>query len=205
MYQLYSIPGSCSTGIHVLLNKLGQEFDVINRDDVNDYSAIVPTNQVPALKAGDELLTEGSAIVLFLLEEHGMAPLRGEETRNFRQWLMFNYATLHPTYSQLFTAGVRNVVAHSESREQLIAHVASRLTELWRIVEHRMEGRTFMVGDSATIIDYLLAIYANWGNSVPEADITIGPNARKLIQQVLALPEFVKATEREGIDVHLPR
>lgn len=205
MYRLYAIPGSCSTGIHVLLNKLGQEVDVINRDDVDDYQKLAPTNQVPALVAGDEILTEGSAIVLHLLEEHGLAPLPGRETREFRQWLLFNYATLHPTYSQLFVAGVKNVVEDTESRTVLINHVAERLSALWDIVESRLESREFMVGDTPTIIDYLLAIYANWGNAVPEADIEIGPNARRLIERVVALPEFAKAVEREGIDVQLPQ
>ena len=205
MYRLYAIPGSCSTGIHVLLNKLGQEVEVVNRDDVDDYSTLVPTNQVPALQAGDELLTEGAAIVMHLLEAYGLAPLPGREARVFRQWLMFNYATLHPTYSQLFVAGVTNVVEDAESREVLIENVSERLSALWNIVESRLEGREFMVGDSPTIIDYLLAIYANWGNAVPEARIEIGRNARRLIERVTTLPEFVKAVEREGIDVRLPQ
>lgn len=204
MYRLYVIPGSCSTGIHVLLNKLGQEVDVVRRDDVENYAEIVPTNQVPALVTDDGLLTEGSAIALYLIEKHGVAPLPGQETREFRQWLLFNYATLHPTYSKLFMAGVANVVEHAESRSVLIEHVAERLSTLWAIVENRLEGREFMVGDSATIIDYLLAVYANWGNAVPEAAIEIGPNTRRLIDRVIALPEFREAIEREEIDVRLP-
>ena len=204
MYRLYSIPGSCSTGIHVLLNKLGQDVDIVRRDDVEDYARIVPTNQVPALAADDELLTEGSAIALYLLEKHGVAPLPGDETLEFRQWLLFNYATLHPTYSKLFMAGVANVVEDAKSRRILIEHVADRLSTLWAIVETRLEAREFMVGGAPTIVDYLLAIYANWGNSVPEANIQIGPNTRDLIGRVVALPEFRKAVERESIEVRLP-
>lgn len=205
MYRLYSIPGSCSTGIHVLLNKLGQEVEVIRRDDVENYPEIVPTNQVPALEAGAELLTEGGAIALYLLEEHGMAPLPGVETREFRQWLLFNYATLHPTYSKLFMAGGSNVVEHPASRTVLISHIAERLSTLWEIVESRLGGREFMVGNSVSIIDYLLAVYANWGNSFPEANIVIGPRARRLIQSVIDLPEFQLAVKREAINVQLPQ
>ena len=69
MYTLYSIPGTCSTGITVLLTRLGLDFEVIKRDDVPNYSDIAPTNQVPALKDGDQIITEGSAIVLYLLEK----------------------------------------------------------------------------------------------------------------------------------------
>ena len=204
MYRLYAIPGSCSTGIHVLLNKLGQQVEVVNRDDVDNYSELVPTNQVPALQDGDKLLTEGAAIALHLMEKHGVAPLPGDETREFRQWLLFNYATLHATYSKLFMAGVANIVEHAESRDALIQHVAERLSVLWQIVENRLDGRDYMVGDTVTVIDYLLAIYANWGNSVPEARIVIGPNTQNLINRVTKLPEFAAASEREGIEVRLP-
>ena len=41
MYQLYTIPGSCSTGIHVLLNSLDIKTDIILRDDVEDYASLV--------------------------------------------------------------------------------------------------------------------------------------------------------------------
>ena len=69
MYTLYSLGGSCSTGITILLRKLEVPFKIIQRGDVNDYSSIVPTNQVPALKDDTLLITEGAAIVLYLLEK----------------------------------------------------------------------------------------------------------------------------------------
>lgn len=70
MYTLYTIPGSCSTGIHTLLNALNIPVKIINRDDVENYQEIVPTNQVPALKDGELLLTEGAAIAQYLMEKH---------------------------------------------------------------------------------------------------------------------------------------
>ncbi|MEM9302009.1 MAG: glutathione S-transferase [Pseudomonadota bacterium] len=202
MYRLYSIPGSCSTGIHALLNKLGQEVEIIKRDDLPDYAALVPTNQVPALQTEEGLLTEGAAIVLHLLDRHDQQGGLVED-QEFRQWLLFNYATLHATYSKLFMAGVQNVVAHPESRAVLIDHVSARLSTLWEIVDTRLEGRSYMVGDGPTVIDYLLAVYANWNNAVPEARITIGPNARRLIAAVVGLPEFAAAIAREGVEHRL--
>lgn len=204
MYRLYSIPGSCSTGIHVLLNKLGQDVEIVRRDEVQDYEGIVPTNQVPALAFEDELLTEGAAIAQYLLEEHGMAPLPGLETREFRQWLLFNYATLHPTYSKLFMVGSSKAVEQSESRQALVDEIADRLSALWGIVERRLEGREFIVGDAPSIVDYLLAVYANWGNSFPEARVVLGPAVRAHIKKVINLPEFQRTITDEGIQVQLP-
>lgn len=204
MYRLYSIPGSCSTGIHVLLNRLGQDVEIVDRASVPDYAALVSTNQVPALVAGDELLTEGAAIVFHLLETHGGLPASPEEVRQFRQWLLFDYATIHATYSKLFMVGTADLVTHAESRQALIDHVAERISTLWSIVEARLEGRSWIVGDAPTVIDYLLAIYVNWGNAVPEARIELGPRTRDLVARVVDLPEFRQALEREGIEHRLP-
>jgi glutathione S-transferase len=204
MYRLYAIPGSCSTGIHVLLNKLGVEVEIVNRDDVENYQDIVPTNQVPALQAGDDLLTEGAAIVMYLMQEHRMAPLPGRETQEFRQWLLFNYATLHATYSKLFLVGAHGAAEDELTRQQQIDGVAERISTLWEIVEQRLSDRDFMVGDAPTVIDYLLAVYANWGNSFPTANILIGQKTRRLIKDVVARPEFQVALQREQIEHHIP-
>ena len=204
MYRLYSIPGSCSTGIHALLNKLGQDVEIVDRASVPDYAELVPTNQVPALVAGDELLTEGAAIVLHLLETHAALPRSPNDLRQFRQWLLFDYATLHATYSKLFMAGTADLVADPESRQALIDHVADRISTLWRIVEVRLASRNWIVGDAPTVIDYLMAIYVNWGNAVPEARIEIEPRTRGLVARVVALTEFRRALEREGIEHRMP-
>ena len=70
MYKLYSLAGSCSTGITILLEKLGVDYEVIQRNDIENYSDIVATNQVPALVDNDIVIAEGAAIALYLLEKH---------------------------------------------------------------------------------------------------------------------------------------
>lgn len=200
MYQLYSLPGSCSTGIHTLLNRYGQPVDIILRSEVADYPALVPTNQVPALRADGELLTEGAAIALMLIERHGALPAGEEQT--FRQWLMFNYATLHPAYSKLFTASA--LMDPGAQQDALMTQLAGRVSELWAIVEARLEGRQWMVGGEPGIVDYLLAMYSNWGNHFAAYPISIGPRARALIERVSVLPEFVTALQREQVAFALP-
>ena len=81
MYKLYSIPGTCSTGIVALLKKLGQPAEIIHRDDVPDYAIrINAANQVPILDDNGMLIREGAAIVLYLLEKHDSPWLMGDRT-----------------------------------------------------------------------------------------------------------------------------
>lgn len=209
MYKLYSIAGSCSTGIHVLMRKLGQPVEIVMRSEVDDYAQLVPTNQVPALKSGDQLLTEGAAIAFYLLEQHGELPQDVEARNEFRQWLMFNYATLHPSYSKLFTVG--GAMADGPEKQALMQTLAEGVSALWRIVEERLlvrsqaeqspASQTYMFGDQPSLIDYLLAVYSRWGNNFPTLNIELGEHAQRLIAHVMQLPEFVAAAEVEGIEL----
>lgn len=194
MLQLYSIPGTCSTGIHVLLNKLDVPFDMILRDDVDNYQQLVPTNQVPALQTDSDLLTEGAAIVLYLLREHGDQALLSDN--EFTRWLMFNYATLHPAYSKLF--GVNGSMADGPQKTALLQAFGDRLAALWQIVDNHLQSRDYMHGDTPTVLDYLLAVYLRWGNLFPQTRIPVGSRVLDLASRVAELPEFKAAFEREG-------
>ena len=185
MYTLYSLPGTCSSGISVLMTKLGLSFDIINPSDMDNYKSVSPTGQVPALVDGDLVLTEGSAIALYLLRKHDSSIV---EDPTFLRWMMFNYATLHPAYSKLFS--VSGVMDDSAEKDVLMQKLADKLTETWAIVNDRLATQDVMVGDQATIIDYMLTVYTGWNAFFPTMKIDVGDNVRALVKRVSALPEF---------------
>lgn len=199
MYTLYSIPGTCSTGITVLLTKLGASFEVIKRDDVPNYKEIVPTNQVPALKTPDgQIICEGAAIALYLLEKHqnSMLPSQDSARAEFFQWLMFNYATLHPAYSKVFAS--KGVCDNRDYQKEVMQGMADKLSDMWKIVDNRLATQKYMVGNDPTIIDYLIAIYTSWNNYFPNVKITLGENVKRLVSEITALPEFQEAYAKEN-------
>lgn len=202
MYTLYTMPGSCSTGIHTLLNALNQPVEIIHRDDVKDYQSIVPTNQVPALKDGDVLLSEGAAIAQYLLKKHQDTAESLLGTTEFNYWLMFCYATLHPAYSKMFT--VWKSMEDGESKDNFYNTLADNISHLWTIVDKQLEGKAYLVGDKASVVDYLISIYANWGNFFPQLSIKLGDNVVRVIKNVAELPEFKNAFEKEGANHAIP-
>ena len=202
MYTLYSIPGSCSTGIHVLLNTLKQPVEVVNRNNVGNYSALVPTNQVPALQHNDRLMTEGAAIVLHLLNEHNVDIAQYGNEKEFYQWLMFNYATLHPAYSKLFNA--QSQLDDGPGKLVFMQKLGDRVAELWQILDQRLTKQAFVVGNNPSIVDYLLAVYANWGNAFEDVAILLGENVKRVIKHVAEMPEFIAAYQHEGATHMLP-
>ena len=63
-----------------------------------------------------EIITEGAAIVLYLLERHNssMLPADLSEKAEFLRWLMFDYATLHPAYGKMFAIQYKTKMDENE-------------------------------------------------------------------------------------------
>ena len=200
MYKLYTIPGSCSTGIHTLLIELGVPYETINRDSIEDYQKLVATNQVPALQTADKILTEGAAICFYLLQKYGDKKLLANQ--DFLQALLFNYATLHPAYSKLFAA---MQMEGGQAKQAYMEKLADRVADFWQIVDKQLEGKSFSYNETPTVIDYLLTIYVRWGNVFPELNIPVGNNVLALVERVIKLPQFQQAFKTENIEYNLPK
>ena len=202
MYTLYTIPGSCSSGITVLLEKLQLEYTPVKREDVSNYSDIVPTNQVPALKTPEgQIITEGAAIALYLLEKHNspMLPADLSEKAEFLRWLMFDYSTLHPAYGRMFAIQYKTQMDEKE-KSSVIKQLAAYVSDLWAILDKELEKKKFITGDKPTVADYLATIYSGWGNNFPDIKITLGKNVERLVDEVSSLPEFLAGYKKENIE-----
>lgn len=202
MYTVYTIPGSCSSGITVLLEKLQLEYEPVKREDVKDYQDIVPTNQVPALKTPDgQIITEGAAIVLYLLEKHesSMLPEDLSKKAEFLRWLMFNYATLHPAYGKMFAVLYR-IQMDDAQKGEVLKQLSAGVISLWAILDKELENKKFITGDEPTIIDYLATVYASWGKGFKDIDLPLGKNVERMVTEVANLPEFQAGYSKEGIE-----
>lgn len=154
MYTIYTIPGSCSSGITVLLEKLQLEYTPVKRKDVANYSDIVPTNQVPALKTPDGLIiTEGAAIVFYLLEKHNSQMLPADLPRKaeFLRWLMFDCATLHPAYGLMFAIQYKTQMDENE-KISVLKQLSVYVSSLWAILDKELEEKRFITGDWLKIL-----------------------------------------------------
>lgn len=206
MYTLYTLPGSCSTGIVVLLEKLGVPYQLVKRNDVADYQKIVPTNQVPALKTDDgRIIAEGAAIALYLLEKHdnAMRPADIEARSEFYQWLNFDYSTLHPAYGRMFAIAYKTSLS-DEVKAEALQQLADSVSSLWAILDKRLETRKFILGDQPTHADYMAAVYSSWNANFSDTKIEMGKNVKRFIADVASLPEFKAAYAKEQIEFKNP-
>ncbi|MDR7119561.1 glutathione S-transferase N-terminal domain-containing protein [Rheinheimera soli] len=196
MYTLYFSPGACSLAIQVVLRELGQPFELVNKASVAVYQRINPVGAVPALAVEGKVLTEGAAIILYLLEKHAndLLPASTEARQKAIEHLMFANATLHPAYSKLFF--LSSELAEGEIKELAMATAANHICKLWQLVETKLQTQPYLGGQQYSVADILLAVYANWGAFFSVA-ISIGPLSQVMIAKVQALPSYQAALVAE--------
>ena len=76
--------------------------------------------------------------------------------------------------------------------------MADQVSNAWKILDDRLAQQQFVVGDTVTIIDYLITIYTSWGQYFPQLKFTFGKNVERLVNEVNALPEFKTAYNTEN-------
>ena len=114
--KFYMTPGSCSTGIHILLEELEATFEVyvVNLpagDHLKaDFVALNPKSTIPVLVRNDgSALTEFQAIAWWLARMHPRAKLLPEDADSQARVIeLMDYAvgTLHgQAFARLFTPG----------------------------------------------------------------------------------------------------
>ena len=205
MYTLYGMTGSCSMAVHIILNELGQELNVIDvrvpegQKRPAEFLAINPRGNVPVLIDGDITMREGGAIITYLLDKHAspMLPNSGPARAKALEWLMFANATMHPAYSRVFftMANVKN----PEGKEEMMAASLKSINKLWADVDAELAKTPFICGQEISAADILLSVIANWGQGGFASQITLGANVKRMLKAVSARPAYQKALAAEGV------
>ena len=198
MYKLYFMAGSCSLGVHVFLNELGQEFELVPHGDA-EFKKLVPFGSVPVLQDGDLILHEGASIMQYLAEKHPSAllPTSGDAKWKAFDWMLIANATVHANYAKLFA--VANMMEDSEEKMKLMKTLADKISSTWVAVNDQLAKTRFVAGDELTIADIWLSVYANWGGYFP-VEIKLGENVERMIRKVVARPAYQKALATEEVD-----
>jgi len=198
MYKLYSMAGSCSLGVHVFLNELGQDFELVPHGDA-EFKKMVPFGSVPVLQDGDIVLQEGASIMHYLAEKHAsdLLPTSGAAKWKAFDWMMIANATVHGAYGKMFAAA--NMMEDGPEKTKYMEALAEKISATWAIIDAQLAKTQFVAGDTVTIADIWLSVYANWGGYFP-VKITLGDNVERMIREVIARPAYQKALATEGVE-----
>lgn len=196
MYTLYYSPGACSLATHTILNLLGQQTNLVNVANVEDFAEVNASKMVPVLVDGDRVLTEGAAIILYLLNKHenNLFPQSGEKRQQAIQNMMMANASVHPAYGRLFFAAAN--MEDSEAKTAFLNAATNAINDIWKTIEDKIQEGPYLGRSKVSPADILLAVYSRWGQFFP-VDITIGPKTQKMIDLVVASEAFQVALKRE--------
>ncbi|WP_088329696.1 glutathione S-transferase family protein [Lacimicrobium sp. SS2-24] len=197
MYSLYFSPGACSLATHTILNMLNQKTELIHVSNVKNFEAVNPSKMVPVLKDGDTYLTEGAAIILYLLEKHenNLMAKAGASRQKAIENMMLANATMHPAYGRLFFASAN--MEEGKAKDDFFKAAAETIDKIWLSVENKISEGPFLGGHSVSPADILLTVYSDWGQYFP-VDINIGPKAQQMIKLVQQSEAFKLASQKEA-------
>jgi glutathione S-transferase len=157
---LFHLPNSRSAGALILLKELNAEYKLyvlnvkINEQRGAKYLAINPMGKVPAIKHGDELITEQVAIFLYLADLYpgaNLAPKIGDPLRgSYLRWMVYYGTCFEPA-----------IVDRSNNREPLSPLVSpySDFDTMLNILTEQLAQGDYFLGDKFTALDVL------WGRA----------------------------------------
>lgn len=167
--KLYGTPPTRALRVMWLLNELGVPCEIVPVDlmageqRTPEFLALNPAALLPVLVDGDIVLTESSAIPLYLAEKYpqkGLIPADLAERAQMYRWIFFLVTEIEQPLWRI----ARHTQMYDEA-ERLPAEVALATRDckaMLAVLEAHMEGRAFLVGDGPTVADFNAAYTLDW-------------------------------------------
>lgn len=162
--QLYSLPTPNGVKVSILLEELGLPYEPhlvdISKDETwtPEFLSLNPNGKIPAIidpdgPGGKPLpLFESGAILVYLAEKTGrFLPADPAARYETLQWVFFQMASIGPMFGQVgfFHKYAGSAFEDKRPRDRYVAEAR----RLLGVLEGRLEGRQWIMGDDYTIAD----------------------------------------------------
>ncbi len=207
MLKLYGLPGACPMAVHIILEQLELDYEMVmvDRDKLTspEHLAVNPMGQAPSLETEDGLLTESVAILLYIDEKYGqgrVSPPTGSWRRaRMMQYLLFMASQEHPAFG-LWLRPFR-WLENEEDQAELKESARKRFALCLGRLDGWLQGRDWLIGDRMSLADPLAFVHARWGLRV-DPPTTEYPNIWRFAQRMAELPVVKRVMELEGIGLN---
>jgi glutathione S-transferase len=169
--RLYEFGPTRALRVRWALQELGVEFEAVKIDlpagegATPEFLRLNPVGKLPVLVDGDRVLTESAAIVLYLAEKYPEAkllPTDLEERAQAYRWLLFTVTEIE---QPLWRIARHTFLYPEEKRSQVDIELAREdIRPMLEVMDQHMRGRSFVVGNAATVTDFVLAYTLDWAN-----------------------------------------
>jgi glutathione S-transferase len=167
---LYYSSRACSLACHIALEEAALPFtarEIPIRAGAHkepSYREVNPWGKIPALRVGDQVLTEAHAILTFIADrvpDQQLLPNPGTLARaRAHEWMNFLSSTVHIAFRPLFRTAV---LAGADGPHEVIKRVGIPvLRETLSEVDRRLIGRRWALGDNYSLCDTYLLVFWIW-------------------------------------------
>ncbi|MGF1689149.1 glutathione S-transferase family protein [Photobacterium japonica] len=206
MLTLYGYPQTRSLRVSWLLEELGLDWHYHpirfhqNAHRAPQYLALNPQGKVPCLADDDLVISESTAICLYLAEKYGHhwlpAPGTAESARH-HEWISFITTELEQA---LWTMGKHQFALPETIRLPEILPVAAwECRRALKTAEQRVPEEGFLLGHFPTVADIFLTHTLNWAIKFEQK---LPLKVEKYRQFVSRRPALSRAIEREQRALH---
>lgn len=210
MTTLFYYPSTASMAPHILLEEIGQPFELKLVDREKDehksagYLKLNPNGLIPALVDGDLVLYESAAICLHLADTHperGLAPAVGSPQRaEFYKWLMWLTNTMQTTLIAYFYPDRWVEAGNTDGAAQVKARAEAKIVTLIDQLEAQLEtsGGPWLLGETYSALDAYALMLCRWTRGQQRPART-WPRIGAYLQRMLERPAVSRAFKTEGI------
>jgi GST-like protein len=198
MIKLYYHPSPNPLKVALFLEEAGLPYELVPIDTRKGeqhapaFKAINPNAKTPALVDGDAVVFDSNAILLYLAEKTGMflPPATPPERARMLSWLMFVATGIGPYCGQ----AVHFKHFAPEPKDYAVNRYTFEAERHWKLVDDQLAGKTWMLGDSYTLVD--MAVWG-WSRMIPRVlgpDAYAGlPNVKRHLDAINARPAAQRA------------
>ena len=208
--KLYYSPGACSLAPHIVLEEQGTPYQLElvsiaeGKTRTPEYLAINPKGRVPVLVTEEgETLTELPAICWYLAQQSGHPALFPHDKlagARVMEWCNWLSGTLHAmTFGQIWRP--QRFLTDENLYPKLQAKGRADVLEHYAMIESRLTGRSWAVGNAYTYVDPYLTVFFRWGNRIGLDMRTGYPAWAAHAERVAARPAAQRAMQQEGVGI----
>lgn len=201
--KFYMTPGSCSTGIHILLEEIGLIFEayivnLVKGDHLKpEYLAINPNGTIPTLVRDDGVaLTDFVSIATWLAEAYPRRRLLPDDIASKeRAFETLGFCTRHihgDGFRRVFTP--ERYATKETSVEKIVAQGRKIVAEAFATIDGELDGGSYVAG-SFSIADAALFYVEFWADKI---DMELPKNCRAHYDLMRARPAVRQVLAEEG-------
>ncbi|MBZ0259575.1 MAG: glutathione S-transferase N-terminal domain-containing protein [Hyphomicrobiales bacterium] len=205
--QLYSVPSPNGVKVSIMLEETGLAYEphrvsfATSDQKSPEFRSLNPNGKIPAIidpNGPDNRplpLFESGAILTYLGEKSGqLIPAAMAGRYEAIQWLMFQMSFIGPMFGQVGFFHKFEGRAYEDKRP--LDHYVAEAKRLLGVLDQRLEGRAWMMGDEYTIVDIsifpLVRNLIGYYGAGDLVGISNFPNVTRTLARFLARPAVAR-------------